>query len=234
MTGYYVSAVDPSNWVVFTDALKACRNGIAQGIGIALSEQHPIMVAGEPYFLTAIDLDNCVDRVGEYKLLWSRLGEPYGAISPSGKGLRMLGLSRTAVRGGNAGDGKELYASRRFVTVTGLGGRGSLCDFTTSIVALEQQWFVGRMTAKLPKQGLLVQPAQPEHPTFVEPVISMLDAVSSDTDYGTWRDITYSLASTGWVCARQLAHIWSAKWTCNGFVPFTFLIMPLWPRMRGD
>ena len=23
-------------------------------------------------------------------------------------------------------------------------------------------------------------------------------------------------------------------WTCNGFVPVTFLIMPLWPRMRGD
>ena len=39
----------------------------------------------------------------------------------------------------------------------------------------------------------------------------MLDAISSDTDYDTWRDIIYSLASTGWVCAPHLAHTWSAR-----------------------
>ena len=25
-----------------------------------------------------------------------------------------------------------------------------------------------------------------------------------------------------------------ALWTCNGFVPVTYLIMPPWPRMRAD
>ncbi|RVQ67111.1 hypothetical protein EKN06_09325 [Croceicoccus ponticola] len=211
VTGRNVSPVDPSNWVTISDALEACRKGLAQGIGIALSDQHPITVAGEQFFLTAIDLDNCVSRVEEYKLLWAEMGQPYGEVSPSGKGLRMLGLSRTVVRGGNAGDGKELYATGRFVTVTGLGGRGALCDFTSDIITLEQQWFGNRSAPKPPKKGMLGQPAQPEHPVFVAPVLSMLDAISSDTDYGTWRDIVYSVASTGWVCARHLAHTWSKR-----------------------
>ncbi len=53
----------------------------------------------------------------------------------------MLGLSRTLVYSGNAGDGRELYANKHFVTITGHGGRGALLDFTDEIVALEQQWF---------------------------------------------------------------------------------------------
>ena len=203
--------LDPANWLSFQDALSAYRNGIGHGLGIALSDQHPINIAGEPFYLTAVDLDNCGDRMEEYEALWCQLGKPYVETSPSGKGLRMLGLSRTLVHSGNAGDGRELYANNQFVTVTGNGGRGALCDFTSGIVALEHNLFGNRTAPKPPKQRLLGQPAQPEHPLFVEPVMSMLDAFSSDTDYGTWRDIIYSLASTDWLCARQLAHIWSAK-----------------------
>ena len=120
-------------------------------------------------------------------------------------------MSRSLVHSGNAGEGRELYADKHFVTITGNGGRGAICDFTTGIVALERQWFGDKTTPKQRKKSLLGQPAQPEHPVFVEPVLSMLDAISSDTDYDTWRDIVYSVASTGWVCARQLVHKWSKK-----------------------
>ncbi|MGL5839776.1 MAG: AAA family ATPase [Sphingorhabdus sp.] len=206
-----VNPNDPTNWYSFKDALGAYNNGVGQGLGIALSDQHPVSTAGQLLYLIAIDLDNCRQRMADHEALWKQLGQPYVETSPSREGLRMLGLSRTPIQGGNAGDGRELYGSKRYVTVTGNGGRGALCDFTSAVSALERQWFGGRAVPKLPKQSLLGQPPRPEHPAFVEPVMSMLDAVSSDTNYGTWRDIIYSLASTGWACARQLAHIWSAK-----------------------
>lgn len=212
-TGRNIDPLAPANWFSFEEALSAYRKGVGNGIGIALSEAHPIVLAGVPYYLTAVDRDNCADHMDECEAVWRQLGKTYIEASPSGKGLRLLGLSRTLVHSGNAGEGRELYADKHFVTITGNGGRGAICDFTSGIVALERQWFGDRTAPKPPKRGLLGQPAQPEHPVFVEPVLSMLDAVSSDTDYDTWRDIIYSLASTGWACARQLAHIWSAKAT---------------------
>lgn len=39
----------------------------------------------------------------------------------------------------------------------------------------------------------------------------MLDHVSADSDYQTWRDICWSIASTGWALARDIAHKWSKR-----------------------
>ena len=52
------------------------------------------------------------------KELWVRLGQPYVEASPSGKGLRMFALSTELLKGGNDGNGHELYCSGRFMTVT--------------------------------------------------------------------------------------------------------------------
>lgn len=211
VTGKNINPLEPSNWFSFDEAMDAHRRGFGNGIGIALSDKHPIVVEGETFFLVAIDLDNCAGRMDDHHALWKQLGHPYVEASPSGNGLRMLGLSRTIVQSGNAGAGRELYADKHFVTITGKSGLGSLCDCTDGIVALELQWFGDKSAGQLPKQSLPVQVSKPERAEFVQPVMSMLDAVSSDTDYDTWRNIVYSLASTGWASARQLAHIWSAK-----------------------
>lgn len=211
VTGRNIDPLDPANWFSFEDALGAYRSGIGNGIGIALSREHPIIVDGESFYPTAIDRDNCGGQMDECQAMWHQLGEPYTEVSPSGKGLRSVGLSRTLVHSGNAGSGREIYADKHFVTITGNSGRGRLCDFTSGIVALERQWFGDRTAPKPVKKSQLGQPAQPERPVFVEPVLSMLDAISSDTDYDTWRDIVYSVASTRWVCARQLVHTWSKR-----------------------
>lgn len=211
VTGRNVDPLNPANWFSFEEALNAYRKGVGNGIGIALSKEHPIIVDGESFYPTAIDRDNCAGQMDECHAMWRQLGEPYTEVSPSGKGLRSVGLSRTLVRSGNAGSGREIYADKHFVTITGNGGRGTVCDFTSGIVALERQWF-GDMTAPKPaKKSQLGKPAQPEKPVFVEPVLSMLDAISSDTDYGTWRDIVYSVASTNWVSAREIVHVWSKR-----------------------
>ena len=159
-TGRSINPLDPVNWLSFQDALNAYHNGVGNGLGIALSDQHPITVAGQPFFLTAVDFDNCVGRMSAYEALWRhQLGKAYVEASPSGNGLRMLGLSRILVHSGNANDGREMYANKHFVTITGNGGRGTLCDFTSGIVALEQLWFGSRTAPKLLKKGLLGQPA---------------------------------------------------------------------------
>jgi primase-polymerase (primpol)-like protein len=126
MTDRPVSALDPRNWLSFQPALEAYSRGIGSGIGIALSGDHPMLVNGEPFFLTALDFDQCGDRLASLKALWTQLGKPYVEESPSGNGLRMFGLSRQLLRGGNAGEGREMYASARFVTVTGSGARGTV------------------------------------------------------------------------------------------------------------
>jgi hypothetical protein len=45
----------------------------------------------------------------------------------------------------------------------------------------------------------------------VAAVLSMLDHVSSDTDYETWRNIVWAIASTGWPSAPRIAHHWSSR-----------------------
>ena len=42
--------------------------------------------------------------------------------------------------------------------------------------------------------------------TLVE---SALDYVSPDTDYATWRNISWAVMATGWTCAPQIVHGWS-------------------------
>jgi hypothetical protein len=208
-TGRKIDPLAPGNWLTFDQAIDACRRGTAKGVGIVLSDQHPVSFAGTEYYLTAVDLDGCGDRMPELQSLWRQLGRPYVEVSPSGKGLRILGLSRTPFRGGNAGEGRELYFTKRFVTVTGLNGRGTLCDFTNEIEHLEQQWF--RNTRQNERQSSSFQPPSPELREHIAPVLSMLDAVSPDTTYEIWRDIVWSIASTGWTCARDIAHKWSRK-----------------------
>ncbi|WP_340264909.1 AAA family ATPase [Sphingobium mellinum] len=205
-----INPLDPSNWLSIDDAIDACNCGKSDGIGIVLSDEHPINLDGVDFYLTAVDLDDCSDRTAECQALWRQLGRPYLEVSPSGKGLRMLGLSRTAVRGGNAGGGRELYATKRFVTITGWDARGTLADFTNEIVAVDERWF-GTRGARNSVKTIAVQTSHPEAEPFVRPVLAMLDTVSSDTEYETWRDIIWSVASTGWNSARHIAHVWSRK-----------------------
>lgn len=211
VTGEAIDPLNPDNWMNFEDALKAAKRRRSAGVGIVLSDECPISSDGGVYYVTAIDLDNCADHMIEHRALWDELGQPYVEVSPSGRGLRMVGLSRVAVKGGNAGQGRELYCSGRFVTMTGLEGRGQICDITEGAERLDKLWFGDRATQKVQNPSQVVKPTLVETKENVAVVLSMLDAVSSDTTYEIWRDIIWSVASIGWVCAGQIAHQWSAK-----------------------
>lgn len=224
-TGHAVSATNPVNWLTYSDAVEAMgrRSDIA-GLGIVLT--------GEPCYggryLVALDLDNIPDNMGEAAArdLWVKLGQPYVERSPSQIGLRMFALSAEPLaRQGNAGRGREIYFSGRYVTVTGKkhGGKldtlGTLKDCTEELRALVTQWWPSSPQEK--PMGLISLPAigiddttksllgEPETREGVRRVKAMLSAVSADCTYEQWRDLVWSVLSTGWDCAEELAREWS-------------------------
>lgn len=208
-SGLAVNALEPKYWLSFEKAIEATRKGAASGIGIVLADTHPIDVAGQQLYLAAIDLDNCARRMDECQQLWHDLERPYVEVSPSGSGLHFFGLSATALKGGNAGEGREMYSGGRFMTVTGVMGRGAIKEISGPLVALERRWWPNR--AAIASVAITATPpTRPETLANIAEVIDMLKCVSSDMPYEPWRDIIWAIASTGWRSAPRLAHHWSA------------------------
>lgn len=229
-TGRNINGNDPANWLRFADALAAYDAGKCSGIGLALSDE-PVatwgnVLCGAPQYLTALDLDYCGDQLKKVKVLQRDLGGIYGEISPSGNGVRMFALSRTPPRGGNAGQGRELYSTGRFVTVTGLGGRGEVLDATEKLAALALQWFPGktakpslnalmggaisgRVHNKMDPTTLALAGIPPETPEAIARVQSQLACVDADCDYERWRAVVWAVLSSSWKCAEDIARDWS-------------------------
>jgi AAA domain/Primase C terminal 2 (PriCT-2) len=222
-TGHNINGQDPKNWLPYKDAVAAYDRGIGNGIGIVLNNEHTIQHNGSEYYLIALDFDNCFGSLNSFNELWLSLGKPYVERSPSGNGLRMFALSTEVLRGGNDGNGHELYSGGRFMTVTGGEGRGQVKDATAGLVDLHQQWFGQEGPREKSDPGSNLSPellAKPGSNTWlpreqtdqeVERVKQQLSFVSSDTDYETWRNIVWAIMSTGWTSAEAIAREWSMK-----------------------
>lgn len=101
---------DLANLVPFDEAMKALkRDKTIAGIGMALLE---------PFALTALDVDGCVDDGDVPPDILSLVDHTYAEISPSGKGLRAFYLGQSK-DGKNHAGGFELFSSKGFVTITG-------------------------------------------------------------------------------------------------------------------
>ena len=211
VSGRAINALDEVNWLSFDRAMHACIQAGGNGVGVVLDHDHPLIVDGQRFILTALDFDHCSDRMNELREVWLRLGQTYLEISPSGNGLRMIGLSREPIRGGNAGDGREMYSHGRFVTITGTSARGTVRDFTDAVMPLEREWFGDRQPRSPLSTGPVVNVTWPENAANVARVQSMIDCISSDLPYDDWRNISWSVMSTGWRCAPVMLHDWSAR-----------------------
>lgn len=210
-TGRNISANDPANWFGFDEACAAYDAGLCSGIGIALSDQPIVFSDGAPLFLTALDYDHCASKIVEIKQDRNALGKAYAEISPSGLGLRMFALSTEPIKGGNAGHGREIYGSGRFMTVTGNAGRGEVVEATKVLQELVSRWFPTETKPKNLKNvtNTLAFPPRPENPMHVELIKSQLKCVSADCSYEDWTRIVWSVLSSGWKCAVSLAEEWS-------------------------
>ncbi|MCP5186557.1 MAG: AAA family ATPase [Pseudomonadales bacterium] len=218
-SGNKINALKPCNWASFDKAYNAYEEGKSDGIGIVLTDE-PITTDddGNGLYLIGVDLDGVSENIDEAKSVWKRLGT-YREISPSLKGLRMLGLSRTKIKGGNAGQGKELYGSKRFLTITGISGRGNVVDATEKFLELERDWFgkppcdnvVHLNSQKDILTDTLAGQAWPETESNVQTITSALCQISPDIPYDNWRDIIWSVASLGWSVGKDLVTEWSKQ-----------------------
>lgn len=107
-----IDATDPRQLGTFDQAFGRYRRGGVDGVGFSLA---PPFAAG--------DLDGCVDPGTGDLDAWAAdiLGEfrTYAERSPSGEGLRLIGLGRLDPDKRNKRGPVELYAERRYVTLTG-------------------------------------------------------------------------------------------------------------------
>jgi hypothetical protein len=113
-TGERSSGTDRRNWGGYDSALATAKRYALAGVGFSLSAHDG---------LTGIDIDNCRDpESGALSPLASEilaLSETYAEFSPSGKGIRLFALGKVSQAWKHDGQGIEIYAQGRYLTVTG-------------------------------------------------------------------------------------------------------------------
>lgn len=219
-------AHDPKNWLGFDAAVAAYVRGDCDGVGLALDGQQD----AQGRYLTCIDLDAAA-RPELAAELFEQLGQPWMERSPSGTGWHLWMWCRELFKGGNAGQGRELYQRRQFITLTGWESRGALCDATEELRKLASEWFGGEgaraLTDSLRGQMRAIQgavrgvdattqtlmpqtlPPPAETAEEIKRIKEMLEVLDPDCEYPDWRDIVWAVLSTRWSCAEQLAREWS-------------------------
>ena len=112
-TGRAASSTDPATWSTYDEATALVNAGRADGIGFVLTD-------GDPY--ACIDLDNCRDpESGEINPDARAIVEAlnsYSEVSPSGTGLHIWVVA-TIPGKRNRTEHVEMYATKRYMTVTG-------------------------------------------------------------------------------------------------------------------
>ena len=118
-SGILDSPADRTLLVTYEQAVASLEqaDGVYAGLGIALGPD------GRGGHWQGIDLDDMVDRgISDVADLWTRgpcAGLGYVEISPSGKGIHLIGYGRRFESLGSNSSGIEAYAGGRFFTFTG-------------------------------------------------------------------------------------------------------------------
>lgn len=243
-SGRKVSAFDPTYHMPFNDAVEAYEDGLGDGVGIVLDGE-PVATAedGNGLYLVGIDLDNVFDNEASRHAAMAIVAEVggYAELSPSGRGLRIFCHSKHKPRSGQTKFG-EIYAQRRFLTVTGHRiGFGDLVDATDAIKQIEHRWW-GTPTARnspvIPFPEKMLENTRilsggdwietDENRRRIEGVLSY---IPPDAPYEIWRDCIWALASLDWECGQDLAANWSAQseahWKGDGGAEATATISSL-------
>ncbi|MEJ7791834.1 MAG: hypothetical protein WKF65_07690 [Gaiellaceae bacterium] len=110
------SSTEPKTWSSFDMAVVALEAGKADGIGLVLGDG-----------LVGVDLDSVLDETGEIRADfpvegiggWLVALNGYVEVSPSGRGLHVVGRGELPSWSRNRRDGVEVYSRDRYLTITG-------------------------------------------------------------------------------------------------------------------
>ena len=208
--GYNIDAHDPNNHVSFLVAhsLTSLQNNM--GLGFVLNGK-PIKYEpdGSPLYLVAIDIDAkskmTAQQVDE---LWKLLKKTYIEISPSKNGYRLFCLSRKLVPNRNQ-NGREIYVSKRFLTVTGWSGKGQLIDCTDELNEIYANWFPPKIVSPRRLKSNYVGYPLPDTPKNRAWVNDLLNHIDPDCDYETYRNVIWGLEDLGWGDIEEVQRAWS-------------------------
>lgn len=164
------------------DALRVLGSGKYTGLGFALGRE-----PGSGLYWQAGDLDHLSEHPELHDLLD---GPGYRETSPSGDGLRIIGRGRQFEALASNASGVEAYCERRYVTVTGVDGRGTLTDLHDLVTeTLTPRHHAARPEAAAPAQATV-------DPGVLRDLRSALAALRSD-DRDLWIKMGHALKTLG-------------------------------------
>ena len=87
-------------------------------------------------------------------------------------------------------------------------GAGSILALPVIPTSLIEVWSEMINANKISNNTLTIRSVTPETPREIARVQAMLTHISADCSYFTYRDVIWSILSTGWTCAESLAKDW--------------------------
>lgn len=144
--GYQASVTNSKSWATYEACAARLKAGGYDGLGYMLTLSDQI---GEPEII-GIDLDNCRDtETGEIKP-WAReiiaRFNSYTEVSPSGRGVHIFvkgllrGVTATSKSQGGRVGSTEVYAGKRYLTLTGDMLPGAVDEIVEAQEALDWLW----------------------------------------------------------------------------------------------
>lgn len=211
LTGHKVNHLDKNHQMCFQDALIAYRTSLADGIGISLNSD-PVAQNDEweLLYLIGVDLDKIQaskEKLDAAKMITKSVGS-YCEISPSGTGIRIFALSKELLGKGQSPSG-EMYHKGRFLTVTGHGHARDIVTATDTLKSLEREWWPDSVKETCARStSNTVSVSDPDTPRRRAELNDMLDHLSANCCYETYRDTVWAILSTSWYDAEEIACRW--------------------------
>lgn len=194
------------------------------GVGFALIKEDGIR---------ALDLDNCysngiiTDSIAQQIFDQARNDDCYIEVSPSGKGLRIIGYTKIESGDFNR-SGKESYSRKRYVTITGdsienclgwgcVDNAHKLMDTLTTKNDSSAPQNKNSYNQKV-DLSTKIYPPLVENDENIALIQSALDSIDpdfnpdgSERDREVWIDILMSIRNLDWTCGEELARKWSER-----------------------
>ena len=205
---------DPNNLLSFSEAKNYYnKNYLISGLGFKLNAL-PI----NNRYLIGIDIDMQEGRSeSDFEDFRRSLNETYSEVSPSGKGIRLFGLSDKIINNWSHNH-IEVYSANRYLTVTGKDARGEIKDITKEIQTFTDTY---KPKPKKVKPRTFTQYLPPT-PNQIANINDLLNKISADCPGDKYRNIIFSVLSLGWGdLGIQIAKAWSRselhRWDANYF-----------------
>ena len=171
------------------------HNQLISGLGFKLDED-PIIHSELNYkeYLVGIDIDMDEGRDEYYfDKVRNELDDTYSEISPSGKGIRLFGLSYKKVDNWSHNH-IEVYTKNRFLTVTGWNAKEGIKNISTSLKIFKKRY----RPNKLPPKKTVIHQIKFPTPNEIANVHSFLYSIDADCPGDQYRNIVFGILSLGW------------------------------------